>query len=98
MKNIIAKTAFIAAAIVLFAQAPSKAISFNRSTNTLISFELVNAKEATITIRNSQGRIVKIMNVYSGSRNLDASQLQAGTYTYTISNGKASSEGSFSVK
>lgn len=98
MKNIISKTAFIAAAVILFAQAPARALSFSRNANTLISFQLVNAKNATITIRNSQGQVIKTMNVYGGSRNLDASQLQAGTYTYTVSNEKGTSEGSFSVK
>jgi len=98
MKNIIAKTAIIAAAIVLFAQAPSKAITFNRNANSLISFQLVNAQNAKITIRNSQGQVVKTLNAYSNTCNLETSRLQSGTYSYTISTGKASSEGSFSVK
>lgn len=102
MKNFIFKAAITLFATAFIAQhtATAQSNSFNRSQNTLISFQTGNniAPNAKVIIRNSAGQIVRSKNIYAACCNVETSLFSAGSYSYTIVNGKQTTGGTFSVR
>jgi hypothetical protein len=73
--------------IELLQNSPNPATSF-----TNISYNLTNASNVTLTVRDMTGRNVKVVNEGMKSRgkqtiNLNVSDLSAGVYTYTLTDG-----------
>lgn len=76
--------------IELLQNSPNPATSF-----TNISYNLTNASKVTLTVRDMTGRNVKVVNEgmkSSGKQtiNLNVSDLSAGVYTYTLTDGTSS--------
>ncbi|XZF14965.1 T9SS type A sorting domain-containing protein [Chitinophagaceae bacterium MMS25-I14] len=102
-KNILTIAFSVLAVITATASVPAseqEPVSFQRSNQTLISFELTSRRNinSRIEIYDASGRIVLNRSIYSGTINIPTADLQSGAYNYAIVNGSNTTKGAFLVK